>query len=278
MRSTSSSARRSGASSSRSSRAAGYGSPLLGRAFELLVTDKKAVADEEWRRSEARHVARRVRELVDAGAATPGEIVLLFAAGTDAEQYEEELERLGLPTYRTAGSNYYGQQQVVDLLSYLKLLHNRFDDEALLTVLASPFVGVSNDALILIRADAVRQPIFRAIERTLPSDLSADDRRLVAAFRQRYDRLVAESARVGARGALRADPGRARLRPRSARPCRRRAALREPAQACPACRVLRGAARRGPRGIRPVRRASRRRSVRGRAMRSRRRKVPTQFG
>ena len=177
--------------------AAGYGSPLLGRAFELLVTDKKAVAGDEWRRSEARHVARRVRELVDAGAATPGEIVLLFAAGTDAEQYEEELEQLGLPTYRTAGSNYYGQQQVVDLLSYLKLIHNRFDDEALLTVLASPFVGVSNDAFILIRADAVRQPIFRAIERSLPADLSLDDSRLIAAFRQRYDRLVADSARVG---------------------------------------------------------------------------------
>lgn len=176
--------------------AAGYGSPLLGPAFELLVTDKKAVSD-EWRRSEARHVARRVRELVDAGAATPGEVVLLFAAGTDAEQYEEELEAVGLPTYRTAGSNYYGQQQVVDLLSYLRLLHNRFDDEALLTVLASPFVGVSNDALVLIRADAVRQPIFRAIERSTPADLAVDDRRLVAAFRQRYDRLVAESGRLG---------------------------------------------------------------------------------
>ena len=38
-----------------------------------------------WRRGEARAVARRVKELVDTGAATPGEIVLLFAAGTDAE-------------------------------------------------------------------------------------------------------------------------------------------------------------------------------------------------
>jgi ATP-dependent helicase/nuclease subunit A len=179
--------------------AEGYTSPLLGAAFELLVTDKSAFtgSSEHWRRSEARRVAERVSELVAAGAATPGEIVLLFAAGTDAEWYEEELERLGLPTYRTAGSNYYGQQQVVDLLSYLRLLHNRYDDEALLTVLASPFVGVSNDALVLIRADASRQPIFRAIERSVPADLSDDDKRLVAAFRQRYDRLIEASARSG---------------------------------------------------------------------------------
>lgn len=178
--------------------AGGYGDPLLGSAFELLVTDKAAVAEtgQHWRRSEARHVAARVRELVDAGAATPGEVVLLFAAGTDAEWYEEELRAVGLPTYRTAGSNYYGQQQVVDLLAYLRLLHNRYDDEALLTVLASPFVGVSNDALVLIRAEASRQPIFKGIERTVPDGLASDDSRLVAAFRQRFDRLVDLSARV----------------------------------------------------------------------------------
>jgi ATP-dependent exoDNAse (exonuclease V) beta subunit len=175
---------------------AGGAAPALASAFELLVTDKVAAgeADVHWRRSEARHVARRVRELVDAGVARPGEIVLLFAAGTDAEWFEEELRAVGLPTYRAAGRNYFGQQQVVDLLAYLRLLHNRYDDEALLTVLASPFVGVSNDALVLIRADALRQPIFRGIERSLPGDLSESDRRLLLAFRQRYDRLLEVAA------------------------------------------------------------------------------------
>ena len=166
--------------------------PALRNAFELLVTDKAAAGESgvHWRRSEARHVARRVRELVDAGDATPGDIVLLFAAGTDAEWFEEELRAVGLPTYRAAGRNYFGQQQVADLLAYLRLLHNRYDDEALLTVLASPFVGVSNDALVLIRAEAQRQPIFRGLERALPGDLAESDRRLLLAFRQRYERLL----------------------------------------------------------------------------------------
>jgi len=166
--------------------------PALRNAFELLVTDKAATAEAgvHWRRSEARHVAGRVRELVDAGVAAPGEIVVLFAAGTDAEWFEEELRAVGLPTYRAAGRNYFGQQQVADLLSYLRLLHNRYDDEALLGVLASPFVGVSNDTLVLIRAEAQRQPVFRGLERPLPADLSEVDRRLLLAFRQRYERLL----------------------------------------------------------------------------------------
>jgi ATP-dependent exoDNAse (exonuclease V) beta subunit len=172
--------------------------PVFGHPVELLVTDKATYRDtgEHWRRAEAKHIARRVRELVDTDAASPGEIVLLFAAGTDAEWYEEELRAQNLPTYRATGRGYFGQQQVVDLLLYLRLLHNRYDDEALAAVLASPFVGVSNDALVLVRRHAGRRPLFSGIERSLPEALADDDERLIRAFKQRYDRLVAASARV----------------------------------------------------------------------------------
>jgi ATP-dependent helicase/nuclease subunit A len=172
--------------------------PVLGQPVELLVTDKSSYAKTEthWRRAEAQHIAKRVRELVDNGDAEPGEIVLLFAAGTDAQWYEEELRKAGLRTYRSTGRSYFGQQQVVDLLAYLRLLHNRYDDEALLTVLASPFVGASNDALVLIRRAASKRPIFTGIEKSLPPQLSERDAQLVRAFRQRFDRLVDAMSRL----------------------------------------------------------------------------------
>ncbi|HEU5243013.1 MAG TPA: UvrD-helicase domain-containing protein, partial [Gaiellaceae bacterium] len=172
--------------------AAEFPDPVFGHPVELLVTDKESYKDSgvHWRRGEAQAVARRVGELVDGGAATPGEIVLLFAAGTDAEWYEDELRRAGLPTYRATGKGYFGQQQVVDLLMYLRLLHNRYDDTALVSVLASPFVGVSNDALALLRRAASRRPLFSGLEHALPPGLAERDERLMRAFRQRYDRLV----------------------------------------------------------------------------------------
>ena len=178
--------------------AAEFPDPVFGHPVELLVTNKESYKDSgvHWRRGEARAVARRVRELVDAGAATPGEIVLLFAAGTDAEWYEDELRRAGLPTYRATGKGYFGQQQVVDLLAYLRLLQNRYDDVALLSVLASPFVGVSNDALALIRRVASRRPLFTGIEHSMAPGLAERDERLLRAFRQRYDRLVETMPRL----------------------------------------------------------------------------------
>jgi ATP-dependent exoDNAse (exonuclease V) beta subunit len=168
--------------------------PLAGPAVELLVTDKASYGPaSDWRAAEARQLAARVKELVESGEATPGEIVYLFAAGTDAELYERELRALDLPTYRATGRGYYGQQQVLDLLGYLRLLHNRYDDEALCTVLASPFVGVSNDALFLLRRAAPRRPLFCGLERGLPPGLAPADERLFRAFRQRYERLAAAS-------------------------------------------------------------------------------------
>jgi ATP-dependent helicase/nuclease subunit A len=178
--------------------AAEFPDPVFGHPVELLVTDKESYKDSgvHWRRGEARAVARRVCEVVDSGAATPGEIVLLFAAGTDAEWYEDELRRAGLPTYRATGKGYFGQQQVVDLLMYLRLLQNRYDDTALAAVLASPFVGVSNDALALLRRVASRRPLFTGLEHTLPPGLAERDERLMRAFRQRYDRLVEAMPRL----------------------------------------------------------------------------------
>ena len=175
-----------------------FSDPVFGHPVELLVTEKRSYreAGEGWRDGEAHAIARRVRELVDNGVASPGEIVLLFAAGTDAERYEAALRAQDLPTYRATGRGYFGQQQVVDLLSYLRLLHNRYDDEALVTVLASPFVGVSNDGLVHIRRHAGKRPLFTGVERGLPEPLSENDQRLVRAFKQRYDRLAAASMRL----------------------------------------------------------------------------------
>jgi len=175
-----------------------FADPVFGHPVELLVTDKSAYRDsgEHWRQAEARAIATRVSELVESGAALPGEIVVLFAAGTDAERYEEALRRKRLATYRATGRGYFGQQQVTDLLAYLRLLQNRYDDVALASVLASPFVGISNDALVLMRRAAPRRPLFTSIERGMPEGMGADDERLLRAFLQRYDRIARASTRL----------------------------------------------------------------------------------
>jgi ATP-dependent exoDNAse (exonuclease V) beta subunit len=151
---------------------------------ELLLVDKcaewpaEAGAATAWRLAEARALAERIRELVASGIA-PREIVVLTRATTDMRCYERALEDRGVPTYVIGGRGYWSHPQVIDLIGYLRALANPRDQEALYTVLVSPLVGVSLDALVLLAAaarDADREPWsvlgegFELLHELAPSD------------------------------------------------------------------------------------------------------------
>jgi ATP-dependent exoDNAse (exonuclease V) beta subunit len=137
-------------------RSGGAPDPDPAPAVELVLVDKAADWENEgvaspWRVAEARTLADRVAELVAAGHA-PAEIVLLMRATTDMRVYERALEGRGLPTYVIGGRGYWSHPQVVDLVAYLRALANPRDEESLYGVLASPLVGASLDALVVLAA------------------------------------------------------------------------------------------------------------------------------
>ncbi len=179
----------------------------LERPVELLLVDKSAEwpaqagAATAWRLAEARALAARVRELVDDGAA-PREIVLLTRATTDMRCYERALEDRGVPTYVIGGRGYWSHPQVIDLLAYLRALANPRDQEALYTVLVSPLVGVSLDALVLLAAaarDADREPWSVLSEgRDLLHEIASVEREQLATFADRFgaERELAARASV----------------------------------------------------------------------------------
>jgi ATP-dependent exoDNAse (exonuclease V) beta subunit len=158
--------------------------PLEEPRVELLVADKEAEWSPEgpwapWRVAEARALAARVEELLEAGAAAR-DVVILLRATTDMRAYERALEDRAIPTYTVGGRGYWSHPQVVDMVAYLRLLANPRDEEALYSVLSSPLVGASLDALVLLASAARelgRDPwwVLRDPGEALDS-LSTDDR------------------------------------------------------------------------------------------------------
>jgi ATP-dependent helicase/nuclease subunit A len=125
---------------------------------ELLVADKGADWTMEglgspWRIAEARALAARVERLLGDGTAAR-DVVLLTRATTDLRVYERALEDRGIPTYVIGGRGYWAHPQVIDMVGYLEALANPLAEEAMFTVLASPLVGVSADALVVLAAAA----------------------------------------------------------------------------------------------------------------------------
>jgi ATP-dependent helicase/nuclease subunit A len=154
---------------------------------ELLLTDTDGWEPHEqllgvelapaplWRRAEARLLARRIDQLIAAGAARAEEIVVLFRAGGAIGTYEAALADLGHPTLATAGGGFFERPEIVDLVAYLRTLANPLDELALYSVLASPFCGCSSDALVelALRARERETSVWEELEREPPDERSA---------------------------------------------------------------------------------------------------------
>jgi ATP-dependent exoDNAse (exonuclease V) beta subunit len=182
--------------------AAGGVDPLV----ELIVVDKAAdwgpsagELSAAWRVAEARALAGRVHEFVAAGAA-PRDVVLLARATTDLRAYERALEDRGVPTYVIGGRGYWSHPQVVDLVAHLRALANPRDGEGLYTVLASPLVAASPDALVVLAAaarESGRDPWCVLREPAgLLDDLEASDRQRLEWFARWFAAERERAARV----------------------------------------------------------------------------------
>ena len=171
---------------------------------ELLVVDKAGDYAVEglaspWRIAEARALAGRVLGLIGAGAA-PRDVVLLTRATTDLRVYERALEERGIPTYVIGGRGYWAHPQVIDVVAYLRALANPRDEEPLYTVLASPLVGVSTDALVVVGATARARggdPWGELRSEGAPASLGDVDRSRLEAFVAWFADERAGAARLG---------------------------------------------------------------------------------
>ena len=171
--------------------------PGAGPLLELMLCDTAGWEDTAiggvpgsgplWRRAEAALLAARIEQLVAAGEADPGEIVVLLRYATAASIYEQALVARGVPVAPAPGGGFYAGQVVCDLAAYVRVLANPLDDEALYGVLASPLCGAGADTLAVLGLAARR--LGRAPWELLEADelpgLGAAERGRLAALRAR---------------------------------------------------------------------------------------------
>ena len=170
--------------------------------------------------AEARRLAARLRELVDAGE-DAAEIVVLMRAFTHVATFERALADAGLDPYVVGGRGFWSQQQIEDLRGLLAVVANPLDDEALFGALASPACGVLPDTLWLLRRAASAPgenghdrlfhvwPVLRdVVERGEPHEGDAEAAALIPS--EEMDRLsgfvtaLGELRRQGTEGGLEA--------------------------------------------------------------------------
>ena len=172
-------------------------------AVEILVAYRRC-ADADGpapsiQEAEAEATAERIRRLIDEEGWSPRDIVVLLPAQTNVHQYRHSLSSRGIQVYLVRGKGYYSQEEVADVTSLLRLLVNPHDDLALVGVLRSPLVGMSDDGLYLLgREDRNRRiSLWETVRSARTDSLDDGDRHSLSEFVRRFERLRRRVGRPG---------------------------------------------------------------------------------
>jgi ATP-dependent helicase/nuclease subunit A len=159
-----------------------------GSGIEFLLTGS------DDRVKEAQMIAARIAQLVRENQSGPnpvnyGDIVLLFRAGTSALLYQQALQNLGIPYYNSCGGDLYHRQEIVDQINLLRLMEQRYDSLALLALLTSPYVGLSQAGLFWLgrNGDLVKE-FYECKE--FPMEISLPERERLRDFRDLLNYLL----------------------------------------------------------------------------------------
>ena len=114
--------------------------------IEIATDPKTKVADR--RAMEAQALAEFISKLVANGDAAWGDIVCLFQALTGVAPYEAAFKKAGVPFRLFGGRGFLKRQEVVDLINLLRYASDSSDHVALLGLLRSPFIALSDDELV----------------------------------------------------------------------------------------------------------------------------------
>lgn len=127
-----------------------------------------------------------------------GDVAILFSRMTNSLAFERELARRSLPYYVVAGTGFFQQQEVYDVLNVLRAIANPLDDVAVFGVLRSSLVAVDDNTLTRL-AETCDRPYLPALlaggaDR---AELDEADRAAVSSAVEWMDRLHRKASAMG---------------------------------------------------------------------------------
>ena len=141
---------------------------------EWLDADLRRAAQQ--RDAEARHVATRIVEMVgqlevedpETGETRPcayRDIAILYRGATGLEHYERGLRGYGIPFFSLGITGFSDAQEILDLLTAIRVVDNPRDDRRAFAYLRSPFVGLRDEVIARIRLEGESGNLLRQARR-----------------------------------------------------------------------------------------------------------------
>ncbi|MDK2877584.1 MAG: ATP-dependent helicase/nuclease subunit [Thermoanaerobacteraceae bacterium] len=117
--------------------------------LDEFLADGNDVPEDNNLKQEAKDLALNIKALRNSGFEYK-DMAILFRSRTNLSGFEETLRKNGIPYCVIGGIGFFEKQEIVDMMNILKCVYDPDDKAALLGVLRSPYIGVSDDLLLEI--------------------------------------------------------------------------------------------------------------------------------
>ena len=118
-------------------------------------------ADDE--RDEAEFVMSEIRSLQSDGISQPGDTAIFYRTNNQSRPFEEVFMRNAIPYKVVGGVRFYERKEVRDLLAYLRVLANPYDEISLRRIINTPKRGIGDKAIAAL--DEMDIPLWDALFR-----------------------------------------------------------------------------------------------------------------
>ena len=136
---------------------------------ELYMIDKNVEEENETEEIlenpeiEARLIAKKIKELINAGYKYKDMAILMRSPNNIAPTYEKELMEMNIPVFSDTTSDYLKSIEIDTIISLLKIIDNPLQDIPLVTIMRSPIFGFTDNELLEIRLKCKDSNYYNAV-------------------------------------------------------------------------------------------------------------------
>lgn len=165
-----------------------------GRRAKELWTDKDGgakietfVAGDEV--NEAAYVATQIKGLMMRGGHNYSDFAIFMRINAISRAVEQELIKYGIPYKVYGGFRFFERKEIKDVLSYLKLVNNPFDDESFMRAIVTPRRGIGDKTIKELREYALSSgmSMLNAITHIDLTEISSGAKTKLRAFKAIID-------------------------------------------------------------------------------------------
>ncbi len=168
----------------------------------LPLTVYEAYDEEE----EAEYVAREIQRLVSQGITRAGECAVMYRTNAQSRVLEDVFVRRNMPYKLVGATRFYERKEIKDVLAYLRLIHNPYDDISLRRIINVPPRRIGPRAIATLEEQAAHLgvPMYTVLQlleakrstdgepdRVPDAAFGATVRRALLDFLHLFDELIA---------------------------------------------------------------------------------------